>query len=164
MSLIDLIKKEFELDRLKESINCINDQGETLLMHAAKYGNSAIITWLFMAGADFNAKDSDGWTALMLAVELDQFETTQQLLCLGADVNAKGSLRETALMLAAERLNYDITKLLIDYGAKVNERDIDGWNALRFAIESNVDDDEGRKEVLNLLKTAGAIGKIKMMK
>ncbi len=58
----------------------INDQtNTTLLMNAAKAGNSALVEYLLSIGADPNLKDYDGKTAYDFAVENGHKETAELL-------------------------------------------------------------------------------------
>ena len=70
-------------------VNARSNDGSTVLMCAAMYGNPGVVHELVNAGADVNAKDNLGNTALMRAVEYnDNTDMISALIDAGADVNA----------------------------------------------------------------------------
>lgn len=79
----DIIDKLATLD----SLNVIDNQGKTALMHAVMKGNESYCRTLINAGADLEIRDKDNKTALMLAVEQGKLPLIQELLLSGA--NAK---------------------------------------------------------------------------
>lgn len=63
----DLVKTA-SLLKSGADVNSSNDEGTSLLMHAASVGKLEVVELLIKSGANVNATDSRGWTALMKAL------------------------------------------------------------------------------------------------
>jgi ankyrin repeat protein len=65
-------------------VNGIDDQGNTPLIQAARFGHDEVVTALLIAKADVKIKNDEGKTALMLAAEGGHDETVRVLTQAGA--------------------------------------------------------------------------------
>ena len=65
-------------------VNGIDDQGNTALIQAARFGHNEVVTALLIAKADVKTTNSEGKTALMLAAEGGHDETVRALTQAGA--------------------------------------------------------------------------------
>src|SRR5687768_4113513 len=65
-------------------INGRDEQGNTPLIEAARFGHNEVVTALLVAKADVNAKNAQGKTALMLAAEGGHDQTARTLTQAGA--------------------------------------------------------------------------------
>ena len=65
-------------------INGRDEQGNTPLIEAARFGHDEVVTALLVAKADVNAKNDQGKTALMLAAEGGHDQTARTLTQAGA--------------------------------------------------------------------------------
>jgi ankyrin repeat protein len=65
-------------------VNGIDDQGNTPLIEAARFGHDDVVTALLIAKADTKAKNNEGKTALILAAEGGHDETVRMLTEAGA--------------------------------------------------------------------------------
>lgn len=65
-------------------VNGIDDQGNTPLIQAARFGHDEVVTTLLIAKADVNIKNHEGKTALMLAADGGHDETVRALTQAGA--------------------------------------------------------------------------------
>jgi ankyrin repeat protein len=65
-------------------VNGIDDQGNTALMEAARFGHDEVVTALLTAKTDVKIKNKEGKTALMLAAEGGHDETVRALTQAGA--------------------------------------------------------------------------------
>jgi ankyrin repeat protein len=65
-------------------VNGIDDQGNTPLIQAARFGHDEVVTALLIAKADVKTKNDEGKTALMLAAEGGHDETVRALTQAGA--------------------------------------------------------------------------------
>ena len=65
-------------------VNGIDDQGNTALMQAARFGHDDAVRALLIAKADVKIKNNEGKTALMLAAEAGHDETVAVLTQAGA--------------------------------------------------------------------------------
>ena len=107
------------LEDYPNSIDDINDYGDTALIIAAKYGNDKTVKILINHGANLNIKNDRGVTALattssnghIKVVEL--LLTSSRLNCL----NEQDNNGNTPLHLAALYGYFDVVKMLSDHGA-----------------------------------------------
>ena len=83
----------------------LDNEGETVLMWAARHGRTGTVADLVAKGADPNAKDNDGWTALMSAARNGHSGTVAELVAKGADPNAKNKVSDTSRYCSALRIN-----------------------------------------------------------
>ena len=65
-------------------VNGIDENGNTPLMLAARFGHDEVVTVLLISKADLKAKNDEGKTALMLASEGGHDETVRALTQAGA--------------------------------------------------------------------------------
>ena len=65
-------------------INALDDNWNTPLMQAARFGHDEVVTALLVARANVNARNRDGKTALSLAAEGGHDETVRVLTNVGA--------------------------------------------------------------------------------
>jgi ankyrin repeat protein len=65
-------------------VNGIDDQGNTALIQAARFGHDEVVTQLLIAKADLNIKNNENKTALMVAAEGGHDETVAALTQAGA--------------------------------------------------------------------------------
>jgi ankyrin repeat protein len=138
--------------------------GKTIFDHALDIGNSEIIEFLLLSGADDNLSLDK---ALKKSAEIKNIKNQTQNLfkeiysndpniniiksCIsaGADVNAYDR-SNTALIIAAKNANTEIARLLIAANADVNARDNNGRSALMIAAMY------GHTGIVRLLINAGA--------
>jgi len=66
-------------------VNGVDDQGNTALILAARFGHNDVVTALLLAKADVKVKNKDGKTALMLAAEGGHDQTVAALTQAGAN-------------------------------------------------------------------------------
>jgi ankyrin repeat protein len=60
-------------------VNGIDENGNTPLIEAARFGHDEVVTALIIAKADINVRNNEGKTALMLAAEGGHDETVRRL-------------------------------------------------------------------------------------
>ena len=80
-----------------------------------------------------------------MAIVKGDTETVKKLIELGSDVNKKSN-GMTPLMFAARYNRVEIIKLLVEKGANVKAKNSKGYNAMKFAKQSNA------KEAIALLE------------
>jgi ankyrin repeat protein len=127
-----------------------DEEGMTMLMHAAVHGFANIVRDLLARGADIEAKHDNGSTVLLLASYRGYESITQSLLDRGADVNHKNNEGTTALVLATHNGHESIVQLLLDRGADVNHKNNEGTTALILATQN------GHESIVQLLLEKGA--------
>ena len=113
-----------------------DEQGLNTLHMAAYNGHSEIVAALLEKKPKVDLRDGTGKTALFHASSGDFAETVQLLLDAGANVNLADSDEGfTPLMVAAAEGQLEVVQLLIKHGADATMQDIDGDNALSFAMQ-----------------------------
>ena len=171
--VIDLLKRGMD-------VNTTDSTGNTLLIIAArtgntelldfllrnranalkrnKYGDSALMVAAFRGDAAtvqrlLDAKappNHDGWTALHYAAYGGNAEIIRLLAAHDADLDAEAPNGQTALMLAANNGKLDAVKVLVDADADLDLEDREGRTALMLAQAG------GHTEVVDYLRSSGA--------
>lgn len=132
------------------NINLMNENGQTPLGEASRWGNIDIVKYLISKGANVNLRNGDlGVTSLMLALENNSLEIVKYLVDHGAKVDHINEAGETALILASRKGYLDIVKFLVSRGANINAVARKG-SPLSYAINNQ------QPEVANYLRSIGA--------
>jgi ankyrin repeat protein len=99
-----------------------DDQNNTLLHHAARYGNLNVVKQLILDGADINARNNKSRTPLFAALEVyENEEVIEYLLQKSAHVSHISAEGETPLCYSMGRFfAEDYVKTLCKYGALEN--------------------------------------------
>lgn len=138
------------LEKDKDSVNKLNDDGESPLILAVKRSNLVITDLLLSAGAQPECADLNGVMPLHIAAENGDLFVAKSLLEAGAGIDAKTGEGQTPLILAAGKGRNDFTAMLIEAGADVNSVDNKQHSALYYAAEA------GFTEIVEQLLMAGA--------
>lgn len=127
-----------DTQRLREAldhgaaVNARDTQGNTPLMLAAAYSDSASVKLLLDRGAEVNATNFAGATALMRAAH--NYESARLLVNRGANVNARSALGNTPLILAARPADsHRLVELLLSKDADAKATNNWGASALMAA-------------------------------
>ena len=131
--------------------------GCTLLMYAAKGGQTGILDYLLNEGASLSARDDKGRSALMYAAAAGERDAAEVLLDAGAYINSTDLKGRTALMAAAEKDHSTLVELLLSAKADFKAEDKNAWTALLLALDDNVDFSSGINRSVTLLTEAGAV-------
>lgn len=96
-------------------------EGETLLMSAARCGHEEIVSFFLTMTKDdqIDMQNQEGNTALLLAAQNGHYNTVLLLLAKGADLEIQNKKGETALFVAAVRGYKDLVTLFLSKGAKI---------------------------------------------
>lgn len=126
----------------------------SLLMQAARFGDTEGVARIIAQGANVNEKSKLGKTPLIIAASAGHAKIVEVLLERGADIQARDNSGSTPLIAAATAAgDYGaVTKILLDNGADVNAKDNDGATALYIATYFG-----HRAVVTELLKFKSAI-------
>ncbi|NMC39498.1 MAG: ankyrin repeat domain-containing protein [Bacteroidales bacterium] len=125
-----------------------DEDGRTALMYAAFNGHTETIKRLVEKGANVNLRDPNGRTPLMMAASGPYSEAVKILLENNADPDmADNQEHFTALMFAAAEGQMEVVRVLLSYRADPSIRDVDGDDALTFAVNN------GHKSVADLLRS-----------
>ena len=142
--------KEGVIKLLEEGLNvhAKDLDGRTALMYASFNGYTEIVKELLERGSDVNMRDNYGRTPLMFASSGPFPETVRLLLQNKAEPDlADGEEHFTALMYAAAEGHLEVVRILLDYIADPTLKDIDGDDAVTFALNN------GHKEVADLIQS-----------
>lgn len=123
--------------RLDKHLDIQNKEGDTALIHTARYGRHENARMLINAGANVNVKNMWGLTALHYACCNKFPEMISMFLEAGADVSITESSGRSMLHYLAKHGFVDSAKQLIARGAKVDGRDADGNTCLIEAIANH---------------------------
>ncbi|CAB3379972.1 Hypothetical predicted protein [Cloeon dipterum] len=145
-----LMRKDINLD-------VKNKRGQTCLHVAAVMGDLEVLqTWIDLGG-DLDVVDGEGSTALIYSAYEGHLQFVKKLLACATEkaknpdvgkgfvesslrdnqkVNRSDNRGRTALHLAAESGNVDLVKLLLEIDADLTLTDIEGKNAIHYAINS----------------------------
>jgi uncharacterized protein len=124
--------------RIGTPIDSLDAEGRTALMLAAFEGHSSVVEALLKAGAVVDLPGPFHRTALMFAATGTSAETVSILLNAGANVNAKDTHENwTPLMFAAAEGHLDVVRTILDRNPNIEFREVDGENALDFAVQRN---------------------------
>ena len=127
----------FQLIKLGADVNIImsNEDGETVLHHAAKagYSHHRYVQELLKAGADTEARDKHGHTPLLCAAWKGHSQTVCALADAGAALDVCNKNGETAIHFAAKNGHTQTVCALADAGAALNVCNKNGETAIHFA-------------------------------
>eukprot|EP00164_Ancoracysta_twista_P014139 GFYU01022903.1.p1 GENE.GFYU01022903.1~~GFYU01022903.1.p1 ORF type:complete len:525 (+),score=103.74 GFYU01022903.1:173-1747(+) len=115
--------------------NVADDNGNTPIMYAVKYGSKDAVSILMKYGAASHLKNNQGKSALHWGAISGQAFILRQLIGNNTDLEVIDQNRNTPLMLAALYGNLSATQLLLQQGAFLKTRNKDGYIALHFAAE-----------------------------
>lgn len=107
--------------------------GDTAIMLAAYLEQKETVLRLIEAGAQVNQQ---GWTALHYAAVVGHLDIVEMLIAHYAYIDAETPNKTTPLMLAARRGEMNVVKFLIAEGADISLKNMLGWTAYDFAVES----------------------------
>ena len=132
---------------------------DSAFVELCKDGTAEQIRQALRNGANPRARQSfeqGSAPALIWAAGAKNYAAVRLLLAAGAPVDEDGDLDIgwTALMAAARNGDPEMVRMLLAAGANPRLKDPNGHNALRYAHESDTADEQGRPEVIRLLRDA----------
>ena len=110
-----------------------NEDGDTVLILAARAGQAAAVKALIAAGADTELTDRSGFTALMAAALQGHTDVAKELIKGGAKVDTVEPNGWTALHQAARYGHTPVIQVLLDGGSSLERKTNDGWPAMTVA-------------------------------
>nr|WP_217345401.1 ankyrin repeat domain-containing protein [Noviherbaspirillum sp. L7-7A]MBV0879678.1 ankyrin repeat domain-containing protein [Noviherbaspirillum sp. L7-7A] len=132
---------------LNRGVDLPDKAGSCALAVRAKKGDQAGVAFLLAAGADPDHQADDGHSAFTLAAANGHLDVVQTLLNHRKQSGGRGARQamaqllnqvdkagRTALMLAALNGHQKMLEFLLNQGADLHRRDIDGMNALLWAV------------------------------
>ena len=132
--------------------NFAGPNGDTCLHYVArKFSSPEVLKAIISHGVDVYATDKDNRTALMIACMKGNINAINVLLNAGADLKIADAGANTCLHYAVKNnCCTEVLQAIISHGVVVNAICKDNRTALMIACE------EGNKDVINVLLTAGA--------
>lgn len=112
-------------------VNTTDMDGNTLIIIAAREGNTELVTTLINYRAKINARNRHGDTALRLAALKGNQDMVQRLVKAGAHVNMPDW---TPLIYASFNGHVDVVDYLLKNGAEINSASRNGTTALMAAL------------------------------
>jgi ankyrin repeat protein len=100
--------------RYGPDINVQDQDGKTVLMEAARFGETAVARFLLQHGANVNVHDNEGRTALMFAASEGHTRMVRLLVDKGANTTVCATDGSTALTLAKRWVGKRIATILRD--------------------------------------------------
>lgn len=122
----DTVKIVESLINLGISVNEVDIEGWSPLLHSVYTNNFPLVVFLIKKGADIKQRDTSQRTALHIAVEFGNEDTVDYLLSMGIDIPAKDDKGSTALHIACGSQYEKITDSLIHKGADITVKDNNG--------------------------------------
>jgi hypothetical protein len=114
-------------------VNKADEEGNTPLHEAVRYGNIIWVKRLIRNGADVNRANNSGWTPLHMASYHGHGRTAMELLKAGARVDEVNGIGETPLFWAVRGNQLGLVKLLVEAGADINKAHKWGGTPLSLA-------------------------------
>jgi ankyrin repeat protein len=142
------------------SINQLDIEGETELMKASKYGDTAIVTDLLSNGADVHLANSIGETALILASQAGSNDIVNKLLAAGSNIHHRSDAG-TAIIMAAQEGHTEVLETLIQAGANINDVSTDSNDTPLHLVLKHIRERNHLKTLVKILVDAGANIKVK---
>jgi ankyrin repeat protein len=136
--------------RAGADVDAADRDGSTALMHADRYGQTAIRSLLLTHGANVDARERHGYSALMTAASFGRDESCRAFLDAGARVDITSSAGEQALAIAARSGHLSTCSLLLAAGAAIDAANAYLESALTAASRA------GHLDVCKLLLESGA--------
>ena len=145
----DLRQLKNLLEKAPDLVNKKNQNNETPLILASKYGHIEIVKLLVSKGANLNTQDKNGWSSLHYAA-WSSAEIAQLLISKGADVDLRSVFGESPLFEYINMGNQEMAELLLSKGADINSKNNRGETPLHRAAG------EGNKKMVDFLISQGA--------
>ena len=117
------------------NIKDVENDGETPLYYASRYGYAPIVELLLESWADINLGDNNGYSPLIIATRYNHKGVVDILIQAGANLNMYSRYGIAAIHMAAEFNRIDIARALVDNGADINLNTSEGETAVFIAAE-----------------------------
>ncbi len=132
-------KRNVTTEKLKKwieagaDINKVDNEGNSVLMMAARYSSSAVAQFLIDNKANIKAINKNGQSALWFARSSENINFITMLVKNGDDIEMADPNGNTLLMYSAKRGLTDLVSTLISKGANVKAINKEGETAAHFA-------------------------------
>ena len=145
---------KFLINTCRDLITLADNQGDTALHHAARYGKVTMIRCLDEAGAKMSHPNKKGLTPLHIAANVNEYKAVSELVRCKAEIDPKSSATGETPLMTAVRLGYiEAAKELVENGADASIQDNKGNTALHhFGVSSSAVDSEKRAMIQHLVK------------
>ena len=130
------------------NVNCLNEEGKSLLILACFLGHQSTVHTLVSSGANVNLQDNYGWTAVMAACKENHLTIIRELVENGADLNIVDNNGHSAIYTVVasagssddylETLQLLITQPCVDKNAMNNDGVTTLMKASQFGLTEAV--------------------------
>gem|GEM_PF-1336409 len=152
-SAIGRVKNKYIAKKLLDlglDVNSRDNDGNTVLMHAADLRDFEMAKMLLERGGNVNVQNRHGNTALMSSAANGDIDTMSLLLKNGADIGIENKFKDTAFSVALKCGKNGAAEVLAAAGADINKKNMDGMTPLMVVAES------GNCEPVEFLLSRGA--------
>ena len=121
------------VERTQVDLEARDDDNDTSLLRAARYGHLRMLKYLCEQGGDKEARYDDGMTPLQLAAYQGRLRVVKYMCEQGGDKEARDGNGFTPLHIAACNGHLPVVQYLCEQGADKEARDDVGWTPLLLA-------------------------------
>lgn len=123
----------------QDTVNSINQRGDSPLVLACYYGNNEVAKKLIDIVKDINIESKEG-TPLTATIFTKNFELSSYLIKHGANIEQTNKSGQTPLLLALINNDIKAAKLLIEFDANTTIKDKNNMAAIDYAKAINNED------------------------
>lgn len=138
--VVDLLRRGMD-------VNTVDSQGTSLVMFAARFGNTELLDFLLSNRASVLKQNRYGDTAILLAALGGHLEAVRRLVAAGAPLEQAGW---SPLIYASFAGHVDVIQFLAEQGADLDAQADNGMTAMMIAARN------GHLEAVKALLAAGA--------
>jgi hypothetical protein len=134
------------------NVDDFGPDGETALMHAARWGHVETVQALLNAGANPDVQsETEGFSALWKAASVNEYVVVQLLIAAGADPDGQSGFGDTPLNYAVREHHLETVQILLSGGADTDIQNSLGQTPLISAVS------QGYADMVQLLLAYGSV-------
>lgn len=126
--------------------NVTDNNGNTPLIIAVRYGFMDVFEKALSSGSDLNATDDNGNTAAHFAAALNNTDVLEKLSARGASLQLQSKLAITPLMIAIKAHTYAAVEFLVEKQHGFHQVNNEGLNVLQLAQKEWLNTERRKKD------------------